>query len=77
MLLEEWVVILTEEEEQLLKQLKAAGVHGRTIGSPTPTGLIRLVRAGLVSDRAASLDGALYRITPLGEEFLATSVLDY
>ena len=59
-------MILTEEKERLLKQLKAAGKHGRAISALncSAAGLVRLLAAGYVIDKASeSLDLVLYRIT--------------
>jgi hypothetical protein len=65
-------VILTSEEVGLLKQLKAAGQHGRTISARgSRARLNRLIRAGYIEDYAPSLDPTHYRITKRGEIALA------
>jgi hypothetical protein len=60
-------MVLTREELNLLKRLKAAGERGRT--SQALEILQRLARSGYVVGRAAS-DGALvnYRITQRGKD---------
>jgi hypothetical protein len=48
---------LTQEEVELLKQLKGAGEHGRTIRAfDTRVRLERLVRAGYVADQPTGPD---------------------
>ena len=67
-------MILTEEEERLLKQLKAAGKQGRASSALncSAAGLARLVAAGYVSDTGSDgLDLVLYRITDAGKKELA------
>jgi hypothetical protein len=70
-------VILTQEEVELLKQLKAAGGRGRTVSTlKTHDRLKRLVDAGYVTDQAASLDLVRhYRITKRGENALSEAHL--
>jgi hypothetical protein len=48
-------ISLTTKEIGYLKQLEAAGNRGRTISVPTSrAGLLRLIDAGYVTDRAGS-----------------------
>jgi predicted transcriptional regulator len=61
-------MVLTQEDLELLKQLKAAGERGRTIHMPsTRTRLARLVRGGYVVDRGL----VVYRITQRGQDAVA------
>ena len=65
-------MILTEEEERLLKQLKAAGKRASSALNCSAAGLARLVAAGYVSDTGSDgLDLVLYRITDAGKKELA------
>ena len=55
-------MILIENELDLLKQLKAAGEHGRTIRTfDTRLRLDRLVVAGYVASQATGLDLVHYK----------------
>jgi hypothetical protein len=66
-------MILTEEEEQLLNQLKTAGERGRAASALdcSPAGLARLLRAGYVISRSSNgRDVMLYRITDAGKQEL-------
>jgi DNA-binding PadR family transcriptional regulator len=61
-------------EEELLKELKAAGTRGRTISTSKPhEGLKRLVKAGYVTAHGAGTDCVFYLITERGKEALATA----
>ena len=63
---------LTQEEVELLKQLKGAGEHGRTIRAfDTRVRLERLVRAGYVADQPTGFDLVHYQITKRGEDALS------
>jgi hypothetical protein len=65
-------MVLTQEEMDFLKQLKAAGEGGRTISAlNTPSVLKRLVRAGYVTDHEEGLDSVRYRITKRREYALS------
>ena len=63
-------MILTQEEERLLKDLNAADKSGRAISALncSGVGLARLVAAGYVSDTASNR--VLYRITDAGKKQL-------
>ena len=66
-------MILTQEEERLLKDLNAADKSGRAISALNcgGVGLARLVAAGYVSGTASEgLDRVLYRITDAGKKEL-------
>jgi Transcriptional regulator PadR-like family len=66
-------MILTQEEERLLKHLNAADKSGRAISALncSGVGLARLVAAGYISDTASEgLDRVLYRITDAGKKEL-------
>src|ERR1700722_825042 len=66
-------MILTQEEERLLKDLNAADKSGRPISALncSGVGLARLVAAGYVSDAASEgLVRVLYRITDAGKKEL-------
>jgi hypothetical protein len=64
--------ILTNEEMDLLKQLKAAGERGRMVSTlNTPGVLRRLVRAGYVTNADVGLDLVRSRITKHGEYALS------
>ena len=70
-------ITLTAVEIGYLKELAAAGKHGRTITAPTPRkGVKRLVAAGYVVGRAISVDAAFYMITDLGHQALRMSAAD-
>ena len=65
-------MVLTHEEMEFLKQLKAAGEHGRMVSTlNTPRALKRLVQAGYVADADVSLDVVRFRITKRGEYALS------
>ena len=50
-------MILTQEEVEILKQLKAAGGTGRTVSAlNTHDGLKRLIKVGYVEDHGTSFD---------------------
>jgi hypothetical protein len=54
-----------------LNELKGAGERGRSISGVAPrAGLVRLVKAAYVAERAASLDAVLYSITAMGRHAL-------
>jgi hypothetical protein len=58
---------LSESEIRLLKELRGAGEHGRSLsGAASRTGLARLVKASYVAERAVSLDAVMYTITAMG-----------
>jgi hypothetical protein len=64
---------MTNEEVQLLKLLKPAGKHGRTLSNlNSRSGAERPVKTGHVTGNAATLDTALYRITKRGDGRLPT-----
>ena len=64
-------MVLTPEDVELLKQLKAAGEHGRNIrGFNTRVALQRLARGGYVVARAG-VELVNYRITKRGEDAIA------
>jgi hypothetical protein len=57
----------SESEIRLLKELKGAGERGRLISGSAPrAGLMRLVKASYVVERAVSLDAVMYTITAMG-----------
>ena len=63
---------LTLEEVALLKQLKAAGEHGRTIRAYNiRLAFDRLAKGGYVVARPTGLEMVHYRITGRGQEALA------
>jgi hypothetical protein len=64
---------LTRTEIQLLKELTAAGEHGRTIGAPASSiEVALLIRAQYIVKRAPnSVDTKQYVITQLGRQALA------
>jgi hypothetical protein len=63
-------MILTQEDLELLKQLKGAGERGCTIRAfDIRARVARLVRGGYVLDRATGLLGH-YRITRRGDDAL-------
>ena len=66
-------ISLTEDEIGLLKQLKAAGGHGRTRRTlNSDAALARLVKEGYVVARTATVDLMLfYQITDHGRRALA------
>ena len=65
-------MILTNEEMELSKQLKAAGERGRMVSTlNTPGVLRRLVRAGYVTNADVGLDLVRSRITKHGEYVLS------
>jgi hypothetical protein len=58
---------LSESEIRLLKELKGAGEHGRSLsGVASRAALARLVKASYVAERAVSLDAVMYTITAMG-----------
>jgi hypothetical protein len=62
---------LSESDIRFLKELKAAGEHGRVISEAAPRDrLLRLVRIFYVSERAVSTGGMRYVITPAGLDAL-------
>ena len=64
-------MVLTPEDVELLKQLKAAGECGRNIGGfNTRVALQRLARGGYVVARAG-VELVNYRITKRGEDAIA------
>jgi hypothetical protein len=70
-------ISLTNEEMQLLKLLKAAGNHGRTISAlNSRSGIGRLVKIGCVTGHAVALDLVLYLITKRGDRALSKATGD-
>jgi hypothetical protein len=70
-------ISLSNEEVQLLKLLKAAGSHGRTINNlNSRSGAERLVKIGYVTDYAVTLDAVLYQITKRGVRALTNATVD-
>ena len=68
-------MILTQEEVEILKQLKAAGGTGRTVSALNAhDGLKRLIRVGYVEDHGTSFDLVSYRITKRGEDALSEAL---
>jgi hypothetical protein len=66
-------ILLSESDVRLLKELKAAGEHGRLISKGAPRdGLSRLVRVFYVSERAVSPNAVRYLITAAGRDALDT-----
>jgi hypothetical protein len=64
-------ILVSESDIRLLKELKAAGEHGRVISKGAPRdGLLRLVRVFYVSERAVGSDAARYSITAKGRDAL-------
>jgi hypothetical protein len=65
-------MVLTQEDLELLKQLRGVGERGRTIRARDGgTALQRLVKGGYVIDRTAGRDLLQYRITRRGDAALA------
>jgi hypothetical protein len=65
-------MLLTQEDLNLLKELKGAGERGRTIRAlDTRAALDRLVKGGYVIGREIGIDLVHYRITKRGEDALA------
>ena len=65
-------MVLTPEDIKLLKQLKAAGVRGRTIHEfNTRVALQRLARGGYVIARMGDDNLINYRITRRGADAIA------
>jgi hypothetical protein len=63
---------LTRTEIQLLKELTAAGEHGRTIGAPASSVEVALlIRAQYIARRAPNMVTRQYVITQLGRQALA------
>jgi hypothetical protein len=71
-------ISLTEDEIDLLKQLKAAGERGRTRRTlNSDAALARLVKEGYVVARTAKVDLMLfYRITDRGRHALADAITE-
>ena len=64
-------MILSHQDFDLLKQLKAAGEHGRTIQATNiRVALDRLARGGFVIARPTDLNSVNYRITQRGRDVL-------
>ncbi len=71
-------ISLTEDEIGLLKQLKAAGEHGRTRRTlNSDAALARLIKEGYVVARTAKVDLMLfYRLTDRGQQALADAITE-
>ena len=71
-------ISLTEDEIGLLKQLKAAGEHGRTTRAlNSDAALARLIKEGYVVARTAKVDLMLfYRLTDRGQQALADAITE-
>jgi hypothetical protein len=69
---------LTEDEIGLLKQLKAAGEHGRTRRAlNSDAALARLIKEGYVIARTAKVDLMLfYLLTDRGQRALADAITE-
>jgi hypothetical protein len=68
------MIELTADEIAALKQLAAAGERGRiSSGLKNRIRLSRLVQAGYVIERPASMDAVAYVITHLGRQALASA----
>ena len=65
-------VRLTNSEVALLQELVAAGDKGRIVSarSPSPLGLMHLVRQGYVLEQHISVGSVLYTITVSGKHAL-------
>jgi hypothetical protein len=71
-------ISLTEDEIGLLKQLKAAGEHGRTTRAlNSDAALARLIKEGYVVARTAKVDLMLfYRLNGRGQQALADEITE-
>ena len=71
-------ISLTEDEIRLLKQLEAAGEHGRTRRTlNSDAALARLIKEGYVVARTVKVDLMLfYQITDRGQQALADAITD-
>jgi hypothetical protein len=71
-------ISLTEDEVRLLKQLEAAGEHGRTrLTLNSDAALARLIKEGYVVAYTAKVDLMLfYQITDRGQQALADATTE-
>jgi hypothetical protein len=68
-------MVLSQEDLDFLKQLRAAGEPGRTIrGCDAGVALLRLVKGGYIIDRTTGRNLIEYRITRRGDDALAEHV---